>query len=77
MLGIMLGMQLMLLLVAFGIGGLILIYPALHLLLKIAGSLYLLWLSWKIGSAPYEVLEVDLSPDRGKPCHSGREVCCS
>ncbi|GAA0502375.1 LysE family translocator [Tatumella terrea] len=66
MLGIMLGMQIMLLLVAFGIGGLILIYPALHLLLKIAGSLYLLWLSWKIGSAPYEVLEVDPSPDSGK-----------
>ncbi len=59
MLGIMLGMQVMLLMVAFGIGSLILVYPALHLLLKIAGSLYLLWLSWKIGSAPYEVLDTD------------------
>ncbi|KGD79550.1 MULTISPECIES: LysE family translocator [Tatumella] len=61
MLGIMLGMQVMLLMVAFGIGGLILVYPALHLLLKVAGSLYLLWLSWKIGSAPYEALDIDNS----------------
>jgi len=47
MIGIMIGMQVMLLMVAFGVGGLILLYPALHLILKIAGSLYLLWLAWK------------------------------
>ncbi|MGP9229245.1 LysE family translocator [Yersinia pestis] len=40
MLGIMLGMQSMLLLVAFGVGSLILIYPSLHLALKIATSAY-------------------------------------
>lgn len=37
MLGIMLGMQSMLLLVAFGVGSLILIYPSLHLALKFWG----------------------------------------
>jgi len=66
-LGIMLGMQLMLVLVAFGVGSLILLYPALHLSLKIAGSVYLLWLSWKITTAPYEVLDTDSPLSGGKP----------
>lgn len=59
MIGIMLGMQCILLLVAFGVGSLILLYPALHLILKVAGSAYLLWLAWKIGTATYERLETD------------------
>lgn len=67
MFGIMLGMQLMLVLVAFGVGSLIILYPALHLLLKIAGSLYLLWLSWKIGSAPYDVPQNECTTQPGKP----------
>ena len=59
MLGIMLGMQSILILVAFGVGSLLLLYPALHLTLKIAGSAYLLWLSWKIATAKYEHIETD------------------
>ncbi len=59
MLGIMLGMQIMLLLVAFGVGSLIILYPTIHVLLKIAGSVYLLWLAWKITTAAYESLEMD------------------
>lgn len=62
MIGIMIGMQVMLLMVAFGVGGLILLYPALHLILKIAGSLYLLWLAWKIATAAYERLETSVAP---------------
>lgn len=58
MLGIILGMQSILLLVAFGVGGMILVYPALHLVLKALGSLYLLWLAWKIATAAYERLDV-------------------
>lgn len=42
MVGIMLGMQSILLLVAFGVGGMILLHPSLHLILKVLGSLYLL-----------------------------------
>ncbi len=57
LLGIMIGMQVMLLMVAFGVGSLILLYPSLHLVLKIAGSLYLLWLAWKITTAKYETLD--------------------
>ncbi|TCV93636.1 LysE family translocator [Biostraticola tofi] len=71
MLGIMLGMQCMLLLVAFGVGGLINLYPALHLLLKIAGSLYLLWLAWKIASAAYEQLDTDSPPPKPIPFYQG------
>lgn len=62
MVGIMLGMQSILLLVAFGVGGLLLIYPALHTSLKVLGSLYLLWLAWKVATAAYERLEMDVAP---------------
>lgn len=71
MVGIMLGMQLMLLLVAFGVGGLILVYPSLHLFLKIVGSLYLLWLAWKIATAAYEKIELGEAPPRPMPFWQG------
>ncbi|QKJ85336.1 LysE family translocator [Paramixta manurensis] len=71
MIGIMIGMQVMLLMVAFGIGGLILLYPSLHLFLKIAGSLYLLWLAWKIGTAEYERLETGDAPVAPMPFWQG------
>jgi threonine/homoserine/homoserine lactone efflux protein len=64
MIGIMLGMQSILLLVAFGVGSLILVYPALHLILKILGSIYLLWLAWKVATAAYEKLESDVAPPK-------------
>ncbi|CAO98231.1 LysE family translocator [Erwinia tasmaniensis] len=69
--GIMIGMQVMLLMVAFGIGGLILLYPSLHLFLKVAGSVYLLWLAWKIGSAEYEKLDTDNPPAAQMPFWQG------
>lgn len=71
MVGIMIGMQLMLLMVSFGIGGLILLYPSLHLVLKIAGSAYLLWLAWKIATAQYEKLETDNAPAAPMPFWQG------
>ena len=71
LIGIMLGMQIMLLLVAFGVGSLILLYPSLHLFMKIAGSIYLLWLAWKIGSAEYEKLETDHAPAAPMPFWQG------
>lgn len=71
LIGIMIGMQVMLLMVAFGIGGLILLYPSLHLILKIAGSAYLLWLAWKIATASYEKLETDNAPAAPMPFWQG------
>lgn len=71
MLGIMLGMQSMLLLVAFGVGSLILIYPSLHLALKILGSLYLLWLAWKIATSAYEKLDTNVAPAKPLRLYQG------
>lgn len=71
MLGIMIGMQSILLLVALGLGSLILLYPSLHLALKLLGSAYLLWLSWKIATATYEKLDTETAPPRPIPLYQG------
>ncbi|MGO4998161.1 LysE family translocator [Oceanisphaera sp. W20_SRM_FM3] len=53
LLGIMLGLQLLLLFTALGLGQLFLRWPILQWTLKILGSGYLLWLAWQIArSAP-------------------------
>lgn len=75
MVGIMLGMQSILLLVAFGVGSLILVYPSLHLILKILGSLYLLWLAWKVATAAYENWKPTWR--RRSRCGCIRAGCCS
>ena len=51
LLGIMLGLQLLLLFTALGLGQLFLRWPVLQWTLKILGSGYLLWLAWQIGRA--------------------------
>ncbi|WP_304165701.1 LysE family translocator [Lonsdalea britannica] len=71
MVGIMIGMQSVLLLVALGLGSLILLYPSLHLALKILGSAYLLWLAFKIASARYEELDTQTAPPRPMPLYQG------
>lgn len=53
MLGITVGFGVMLALCALGIGGLIVALPALHVVLKIAGSAYLLYLAWKLRSMAF------------------------
>lgn len=68
MFGIMLGMQSLLLLVAFGVGGLLLVYPALHTILKVLGSIYLLYIAWKIATSSYERLDPD-AVKVGKPVY--------
>ncbi|MBD1227426.1 LysE family translocator [Xenorhabdus griffiniae] len=60
-LGIILGMQTILLLSAFGVAALLLIYPALHTGLKILGCLYLLWLAWKTATSHYKRLDTTAS----------------
>lgn len=52
LLGIMLGLQLLLLFTALGLGRLFELWPALQWGLKLAGSGYLLWLAWRIAVAP-------------------------
>lgn len=59
LLGIMLGMQSILYLSAFGVAALLLLYPSIHVVLKTAGSLYLLWLAWKTATANYAPLKTN------------------
>jgi threonine/homoserine/homoserine lactone efflux protein len=61
--GIMFGCFIMLLAVAFGLGSLFGQYPVLHWLLKIVGSLYLLWLAYKI----YQSSGPDINSDQKQP----------
>src|SRR5689334_6077329 len=49
--GVAIGMGLMMLLVAFGLGSLVLESPVMLLVLKWCGIGFLLWLSWKIATA--------------------------
>ncbi|MBP6115132.1 MAG: LysE family translocator [Neisseriaceae bacterium] len=62
MFGIMLGMQVLLLLVASGVGSLIILHPSIHLALKVMGSVYLLWLAYKLASARFETLDTETAP---------------
>lgn len=49
--GIAIGVGLQLFAVGLGLGAIFTTYPPLHTALKIAGSLYLLWLAWKIATS--------------------------
>lgn len=71
LLGIMLGMQSILYLSAFGVAALLLIYPALHNLMKILGSLYLVWLAWKTISAHYELVKTDSNRSQSVTWYQG------
>lgn len=51
MLGIGAGLVSLLLAVGFGLGALLAAYPSLHLVLKVAGGAYLLYLAWRIASS--------------------------
>src|ERR1700757_3225517 len=48
MLGITVGFGMLLALCASAIGSLVLALPAIHTILKILGSTYLLWLAWQL-----------------------------
>jgi len=62
MLGIVLGVATLLLSVLLGLGTLFTLYPPLYGVLKWVGCTYLLWLAWKIGSAPVGNLETKKAP---------------
>ena len=55
-LGICFGFPLMVLLVGLGFGVIFDRYPHLHQLIKIAGTVYLIWLAWRIASARPETI---------------------
>lgn len=51
MLGVSIGFFILFLAVAFGLGNIFELYPQLQTALKYIGSVYLLWLAWKIATA--------------------------
>ena len=62
-LGIVLGFPTMVLAVGLGIAQLFEVYPAMHLVLKIAGAVYLSYLAYKIAIAPVS----ESNEAKGKP----------
>ncbi|MEL0611691.1 LysE family translocator [Marinomonas arenicola] len=52
MIGIVLGMASLLLSVLLGMGALFVLYSPIYSVLKWVGGAYLLWLAWKVASAP-------------------------
>jgi len=52
MFGIIIGMACLISSVLVGLGAAFELYPVLYDVLKVVGSLYLLWLAWKIANAP-------------------------
>ncbi|ASU38181.1 lysine transporter LysE [Herbaspirillum sp. meg3] len=63
MLGITFGFAVLLAICAAGIGGLVVAVPAIHVLLKIAGSGYLLYLAWKLRSMSFnQDVRADVRP---------------
>ncbi|EPK6161326.1 MULTISPECIES: LysE family translocator [Providencia] len=71
LLGIMLGMQSILYLSAFGVAALLLLYPALHVAMKVAGSAYLLWLAWKTATARYSPLKTETTATKNIKWYQG------
>ena len=50
--GISVGFMMLLIAVGAGLGTVFMRFPALQIALKIVGAIYLLWLAWRIASAP-------------------------
>ena len=67
MLGIVLGVALLLALTLAGLGELFLRYPPSQWVLQVAGVSYLLWLSWKIATAPVGELKADDGAVEARP----------
>ncbi|TDO98689.1 LysE family translocator [Marinomonas balearica] len=66
MLGIVIGMAMLLFSVLIGLGALFTLYPALYSVLNVAGGAYLIWLAYKIATAPTDEINVR-SDDRHGP----------
>ena len=67
MVGIVLGMIVSIGATLLGLGALFVLYPSLYLVLKWVGGAYLLWLAWKIASAPVSQNFGSGKSQQGKP----------
>ncbi len=64
MIGVALGFALMVLLIGFGVGAVFAAIPGAMLALKIVSTLYLLYLAWRIATAPPPNLDADANEAR-------------
>lgn len=63
MLGVSFGFGIMLALCAAGIGSLIMAVPSIHVVLKVVGSTYLLYLAWQLRSMAFKTtVDADVKP---------------
>ncbi|TYL49468.1 LysE family translocator [Marinomonas sp. IMCC 4694] len=69
MIGIGVGMATLISSALLGLGALFILYPPLYLALKWVGGAYLVWLAWKIASAPVsqETIHVSEKREESKP----------
>ncbi len=65
--GIIIGVALLLTTLLLGFGAVFQFYPPLYQILQIVGSLYLLWLSWKIATAPTNTELVNTNNNISQP----------
>ncbi|MDT9587600.1 MAG: LysE family translocator [Candidatus Arsenophonus melophagi] len=59
MFGVILGIQSILLISAGGLAVVLLVSPVLQIMMKLIGSLYLLWLAWKLATSYHVQLNTD------------------
>ncbi|BCO19494.1 lysine transporter LysE [Alteromonas sp. KC3] len=65
MFGIVVGVAGLMISTLLGIGALFTVFPALYTILKVLGIAYLLWLAFKIATAPVTELEVQKASTKG------------
>lgn len=65
MLGIVVGVAMLMLSVLMGLGVVFHTFPALYSVLKVLGAMYLLWLAFKIATAPVNKISSAGTPQRG------------
>lgn len=65
--GIIIGVALLLTTVLLGFGAIFKLYPSLYQVLQIVGCIYLLWLAWKIASAPTDAQLIHNTSNDAQP----------
>jgi threonine/homoserine/homoserine lactone efflux protein len=66
MLGVVLGIILLQLALAFGLGNIFKLYPVIQDVLKVAGSVYLLYLAWKIINTSRTKVDLDQNQNQNQ-----------
>ncbi|MFT6984315.1 MAG: threonine/homoserine/homoserine lactone efflux protein [Psychromonas sp.] len=65
--GIIIGVALLLTTVLLGFAAVFQLYPAFYQILQVVGCIYLLWLAWKIATAPTDTNMINTTANRAQP----------